>query len=113
MPPVEHCYTSEAIARCDLKINDEEVLRAIRLHTTGDENMSTLEKIVFCADYIEEGRTTPGVEQIRKKILFDLDGAMLDILNATINYLKSKNAEIDKRTLACRDRLEKTIKKEN
>lgn len=111
LPPVEHCYTSEAIARCDLKINDEEVLRAIRLHTTGDENMSTLEKIVFCADYIEEGRTTPGVEQIRKKILFDLDGAMLAILGATINYLKSKNAEIDKRTLACRDRLEKNDKK--
>ena len=26
LPPVEHFYTSEAIARCDLKINDEEVL---------------------------------------------------------------------------------------
>ena len=61
------------------------------IYFVADENMSTLEKIVFCADYIEEGRTTPGVEQIRKKILFDLDGAMLDILGATINYLKSKN----------------------
>ena len=81
------------------------------LHTTGDENMTTLDKIVFCADYVEEGRTTPGVEPIRKKILVDLDGAMLDILNATVNYLKSKNAEIDKRTLACRDWLEKTIRK--
>lgn len=111
LPPVEHCYTSEAIARYDLKITDEEVLRAIRLHTTGDENMTTLDKIVFCADYVEEGRTTPGVEPIRKKILVDLDGAMLDILNATVNYLKSKNAEIDKRTLACRDWLEKTIRK--
>lgn len=111
LPPVEHCYTSEAIARYDLKITDEEVLGAIRLHTTGDKNMTTLEKIVFCADYVEEGRTTPGVEPIREKILFDLDGAMSDILDATINYLKSKNAEIDARTLACRDWLEKTIRK--
>lgn len=109
--PVEHCYTSEAIARYDLKITDEEVLRAIRLHTTGDKNMTTLEKIVFCADYVEEGRTTPGVEPIRQKIVCDLDGAMLDILNATIKYLNSKHADIDKRTLACRDWMEKTIRK--
>ena len=111
-PPVWHSYASEAIAKYELGITDEEILRAIRLHTTGDKNMTVLEKIVFCADYVEEGRTTPGVDEIRKKILCDLDGAMLDVLNATIEYLKRKNAEIDKRTIACRDWLEKTIDKE-
>lgn len=110
-PEVEHCYTSEVIARDVAGEHDPEILRAIRLHTTGGENMSTLEKIVFCADYIEEGRTTPGVTRIREKILTDLDGAMLNVLDDTIAYLKGKNVVIDKRTIACREWLIKNMKK--
>lgn len=110
-PPVEHCYTSEVIARDVAGEHDPEILRAIRLHTTGGENMTTLEKIVFCADYIEEGRTTPNVQRIREKIITDLNGAMLDILDDTIAYLNGKNAVIDKRTIACREWLINNIKK--
>ena len=46
-----------------------------------------------------------------ESLSLEYDGAMLDILNATVNYLNSKHADIDKRTLACRDWLEKTIRK--
>ncbi len=110
--PVRHCYTGEAIARDAVKIKDDDVLRAIRNHTTGDKDMSVLQKVVFCADYIEEGRTTPGVERIRDIIYGNLNEGMKLIIDDTIKYLESKNATIDKRTYACRDWLEEIIKKE-
>lgn len=50
----------------DLKINDPEILTAVRKHTTADVEMTTLDKIVFMADYIEPGRSFPGVEEARK-----------------------------------------------
>ena len=46
-------------------VTDEEVLLAIKNHTTGRAQMSKTEKLVFIADYIEPGRQTPGVEEIR------------------------------------------------
>ena len=42
-------------------VRDEEILKAIKYHTTGNENMSLLEKIVFLADAIEEKRSYLGV----------------------------------------------------
>lgn len=36
-------------------IEDEEILMAIRSHTTGRPGMSLLEKIVYIADYMEPG----------------------------------------------------------
>lgn len=107
--PVEHCYTGEVIARDVAFESDPEILRAIRLHTTGGVNMTMLEKIIFCADCIEEGRTTPGVERIRLKAAENIDEAMLMILDDTIKYLTDKNAVIDRRTIACREWLAKNI----
>ena len=38
------------------------------------DNMTDLEKIVFCADYIEPGRTKqPHLEELRSIALSDLD----------------------------------------
>ena len=101
------------IARDVAHIDDREILRAIRLHTTGDADMTTLEKIIFCADYIEYGRTTPGVETIRREAFINLDKAMIMIIDSTMSYLKSKNAVIDRRMLVCRQWLKNIIVKEN
>lgn len=109
---IRHCYTGEAIARKVVGIKDEDILGAIRYHTTGNKDMSVLQKVIFCADYIEEGRTTPGVDRVRKIIYDNLNEGMKLILDDTIKYLESKGAEIDVRTLVCRDWLEKIIKKE-
>ena len=44
------------IARERYGITDQVLLGAIAHHTTGAEQMSTLEKIIFLADYIEVNR---------------------------------------------------------
>lgn len=106
---VRHSYIGEAIARDVIGERDEEVLRAIRLHTTGGSDMTTLQKIVFCADCIEEGRTAPGTEARREAVFADLDRGMLKIVEETIQYLQEKPIVIDTRILECREWLKKTI----
>ena len=38
------------------QFDDEEVVSAVRWHTTGNDNMTVTEKIVYLADYIDESR---------------------------------------------------------
>lgn len=108
-PSVEHCYTSEAIAREIIGEKDKEVLKSIINHTTGDKNMSDLEKLVFLADYIETGRTFIGVEEVRKASYKSLNQGMYLALTKTIDFIKSKGGAMDKRTLDALEDIKKTI----
>lgn len=67
---------------------------AIRWHTTGKPDMTTLEKIIYLADYIEPNRNFDGVEQIRALSYENLDEAMENGLRMTMEELHSKNAPI-------------------
>ncbi|GAA0482933.1 bis(5'-nucleosyl)-tetraphosphatase (symmetrical) YqeK [Salinibacillus aidingensis] len=75
-------------------IEDQEILDAIRYHTTGRAHMGKLEKIVFLADYIEPGRSFPGVHEVREMAWKDLDEACQMSLHNTIEFLMSKGATI-------------------
>ena len=44
---------------------DEEVISAVRWHTTGRAGMTILEKLVYLADYIDESRTFPDCVALR------------------------------------------------
>ena len=52
-PFLLHAKLGAYIARAKYGITDEEILSSITFHTTGKPEMSTLEKIVYIADYIE------------------------------------------------------------
>ena len=71
------------------EIKDEDILNAVRYHTTGRENMSPLEKLVYLADLLEEGRTFDGVEKLRKKFNADLNDCLKSALKMQIKYLES------------------------
>jgi predicted HD superfamily hydrolase involved in NAD metabolism len=72
-------------------IKDEDILGAIKWHTTGHPDMTMLEKIVFVADYIEPYRNkAANLDTIRYLAFTDIDKAVLQILNDTINYLNKK-----------------------
>ncbi len=51
---------------------DEEVLSAVRWHTTGRAGMTVLEKLVYLADYIDESRTFPDCVALRS-LFWDAD----------------------------------------
>jgi predicted HD superfamily hydrolase involved in NAD metabolism len=64
-------------------IEDEDVLAAARYHTTGRAGMSPVEKVVFVADKIEEGkvREQPELAAVRQAAERDLDEAILAYLD--------------------------------
>lgn len=94
-PYLLHARVGAFMAEHEYKIENQEILRAIESHTTGRENMSMLEKIVFVADYIEPGRDqAPNLREIRSLAFQDLDMAMLRILEDTLNYLRNSGKEI-------------------
>ena len=73
-------------------LEDEEILNAIKYHTTGRPDMTLLEKIIFIADYIEEGRKKfDTLDEARKLAYEDIDKTMAFILKNTIEYVKEKN----------------------
>ena len=83
----------------EFSIEDEEMLNAVRFHTTGRKGMTLLEKILFLADAIEPNRKYPGVDELRSMAEHDLDKACLMSLTRTIDYVKSQGQDLDPRTL--------------
>ena len=83
----------------DLKITDPGILKAVWLHTTADKEMTTLDKIVFMADFIEPGRDFPGVEEARKITYANLDAGVGYQLAHTLEFLIEQRNKIYPRSL--------------
>jgi len=79
---------------------DEDVLSAIRNHTTGAPGMSRLDQVVFVADAIEPNRSYPGVETLRAVANESLDAAVVATLRHTMTYLLNKAVRIFPLTVA-------------
>lgn len=93
-PKLLHGPAGSIVAREVYGIEDEEILSAIYCHTTGRKNMSTLDKIIFLADYIEPGRDFPGVDKVREAVFEDLDKGMVVSLMGIIRHLVEKRGLI-------------------
>lgn len=87
-------------------IQDMDIINAVRYHTTGRENMSILEKIIFMADMIEEGRNSPGVDYLRE-LSFNkqLDKALITSFNNTIKFVIDNDQLIHPRSVKARNYL--------
>ena len=92
--PVIHAFLGAYIAENILKIKDQDVIDAIRYHTSGKENMSLLSKLVFVADMIEEGRNYDGVEELRKAYKGDFEKCFIECLKEEYIHLKNKKTDI-------------------
>lgn len=92
--PVLHQYSGAYVAEHTFGIRDETVLNAIRYHTSGRENMSGLEKLIYLSDLLEEGRNFPEVNALRKIFAQDIDKALLAALEHQCAYLKTTGAPV-------------------
>lgn len=108
-PDLWHAPVGAEVVARRFQIDDEEILQAIRYHTTGRPNMSQLEKIIFLADLIEPGRQFPGVDELRSLAAKDFDRAILKALDQTICYLIEKRQKIYPLTLFARNFLLETV----
>lgn len=109
-PSVSHAFLGAIVAKEEYNINNEEILGAIKYHTTGRAGMTDLEKLVFLADGVEEGRNYPGVDQIREAAFESLDKGLLMSLDHTLKFLIDKKAPIYPLTIETRNYL---IKEKN
>ena len=100
-----HSIVGPVIAKNVFKITDEEILSAIRWHSTGKEEMSKLEKVIYLADVIEPSRNFEGVDEIRKITYENLDLAMIKALTHTTLYLINKGYAVDINTIKARNYL--------
>ena len=86
-----HAFLGAEVAKREYDVEDKEILNAIRFHTTGRKEMSSIEKIVFVADYIEPGRKPfRGLEEARQLAFCDIDETMKFILEETIECVKEE-----------------------
>lgn len=81
-----HQISGCAFAKSELGITDEEILGAIRYHTTGKQDMSLLEEIVYLADFISDDRDYDDIDNIRKEAE---KGKEYGMLYATAYTIKS------------------------
>lgn len=89
-----HAVTGAAYIKNILGITDEEVLSAVRYHTTAKRGMSLLEKILYLADFTSADRDYEDVDVMRKKVDVSLDDAMRYALCYTIKELADKQVAI-------------------
>ena len=86
-PKLWHAMTAPLFVRNELGIDDEELLLALRFHTTGRAGMSLLEKIVYIADYISLERDYPDVDVMRSLADKSLEMAALYSLKYSLSSL--------------------------
>ncbi len=87
-----HAIGGAVYIRSALNIADEEIIDAVRYHTTGRHNMTLLEKVIFVADFISKDRDYPGVEEMRRTAYKSLDRAIMEGIAFTVGDLL-KNRE--------------------
>ena len=96
--PCVHQLTGAAVAKKVFNESDE-VTAAIATHCTGGRNMTLLQKIVFAADYIEEGRDFDGLDRIRQAVYDDIDKGIKLIYENTIAFLRASGQEVAPATI--------------
>lgn len=98
---VLHQMSGAAYVKHVLGIKDTDIVGGIRYHTTGRENMTLFEMIIYLADFTSEDRNYPDVEIMRDKTEKNVYEAMRYSLAYTIRSVVSENRFLHPDTLSC------------
>lgn len=89
-----HGVVGAEFVKRELGIMDEDILNAVRHHTTGAVYMTKLEQIVYMADFIEPAHDFPGVDRARELTAQDLGRGVAYQAQHTLAYLVAKNQPV-------------------
>lgn len=95
-----HAISGSAYVCYVMGIKDEEVVDAIRYHTTARADMPLLSKILYLADFTSADRDYEDVDVIRALVDESLDSAYIYALKYTINDLVENSRAVHEDTLA-------------
>ena len=98
-PQIIHAKYGSFLARSKYGIADDDILNAIKFHTTGRAQMSMLEKIIYIADFIEPMRyKSKCLKEARTEAFRDIDKCMVIILLDTFQYLEQSGKPVESYT---------------
>ena len=100
-----HSISGSVYVKNILNVSDDEIVSAIRYHTTGKSGMTAFEKLIFLADFTSADRVYPDVEVMRKLVDVCPDYAMLYALKYTIRDLLGKGKAVHPDTLGAYNEL--------
>lgn len=89
-----HGPVGAVLVNKECRVEDPDILNAIQNHTIGNTDMSILEKIIFIADFTEEGRKFPGVEKARELSKTNIEEAVRFSIGHTLRHLLETNQMI-------------------
>ncbi|MBN2288257.1 MAG: bis(5'-nucleosyl)-tetraphosphatase (symmetrical) YqeK [Candidatus Glassbacteria bacterium] len=89
-----HAPAAAHYLRSRLGVRDAGLLAAVYYHTTGRAGAGVLERILFCADYLDASRpkrsAEPGLESLRNKLKSSLDEVYGEVIRRKLVYTLSK-----------------------
>ncbi len=108
-PQLLHAPVGAFLVRNELKIEDMQIVRAVAYHTTGSPRLDLLGRLIYLADFIEKGRSYPGVDRLRELAFSDLQRALLTAVENTIRRVLSRGSLLHPLSVAFRNDLLKKI----
>lgn len=121
-PEIIHALTApQYIKEYFPEFASEDILSAIKTHTTGSPEMKLLNTILFVADYIEENRKYESSATLRQELyssfenrspvecVLSLNKAAVSSINYTLSHLSSIGKPIHSLTLSTRESLLNSI----
>ncbi len=106
-PSLAHSKIASIMIQKEFGETDSDIINAVCYHTTGRENMSLLEKIIYLADAIEPSREYPKVDELRALADVDLDKACLESMKNTEEFVRNSGSPVDSDTIKAIKYLEK------
>lgn len=79
----------------------DDMANAVNYHTTGRDNMTILEKIIYLADATEESRNYMDIDYYVDTVKDNIDKAMCEVAKWVINVLLERNTAIHLNTVKC------------
>lgn len=97
-PKLWHAVVGAAYAK-RFFTDDEDIINAVRYHTTARRDMSLLEKIIYVADCVSADRTYPNVSKLRKLSEKSLDSVIYEMTRITISELAESGLPLHRDTV--------------
>lgn len=92
-PKLIHAKLGTYIAVRDYGVGDAQILKAIESHTTGQPDMTMLQKIIYLADMLEPTRQKniiPHLDEMRTLAFEDIDECIYKVTKNQLQFLESK-----------------------
>lgn len=99
-PKLWHAHSGAVFLQYVLGVEDEDILTAVRYHTTARAGMSLLEKVLYLADFTSADRDYPDVDEMRRRVEIGIAPAMEYALCYSINDLVAQKRAIHPDTVA-------------